>query len=75
VARGKQERAGRWPHRPVRIIRSVEHQTRLPAHLSDKTGDADLATRSLQLARRYPELSPDEQTVVRHLVGVWVKDD
>jgi hypothetical protein len=37
--------------------------------------DDDLAARLLQLARRYPELSPDDQTVVRHLVGTWVKDD
>jgi hypothetical protein len=29
----------------------------------------------LQVARRYPDLSPDEQTVVRHLVGTWVKDE
>jgi hypothetical protein len=26
------------------------------------------------LARRYPDLSPDEQTVVRHLVGTWVEE-
>jgi hypothetical protein len=28
-----------------------------------------------QLARRYPDLSPDEQTVVGQLVGTWVKED
>jgi hypothetical protein len=27
-----------------------------------------------QLARRYPTMSPDEQTAVRHLVGMWAKD-
>jgi len=29
----------------------------------------------LRPARRYPDLSPDEQTAVRHLVGMWGKDD
>jgi hypothetical protein len=34
-----------------------------------------VATSLAQLARRYPDLSPEEQTAVRHLVGMWVKDD
>ena len=42
--------------------------------LATQTGDDDLARRLLQLIRRYPELSPDEQTVVRYLVGTWVGD-
>jgi hypothetical protein len=46
-----------------------------PAHLSGMTGDADLVTRLVQLARRYPDLTPEERTVARHLFGMWVKDD
>jgi hypothetical protein len=33
-----------------------------------------VAARLLPFARRYPDLSPEEQTVVRHLVGTWVKE-
>jgi transcriptional regulator with XRE-family HTH domain len=40
--------------------------------LSSRAGDATLAANLAQLAHRYPDLSPDEQTVVRHLVGTWV---
>ena len=43
--------------------------------LSSKAGDADLAARLVGLARRYAELSPEDQIAVRHLVGMWVKDD
>ena len=43
--------------------------------LSSKAGDTDLAARLVGLARRYPDMSPEEQTVVRHLVGTWGKDD
>jgi hypothetical protein len=43
--------------------------------LSSKAGDDDLAARLVGLARRYPDMSPEEQTVVRHLVGMWVKED
>ena len=42
--------------------------------LSSKAGDEDLAAKLLGLARRYPDLSPEEQTAVRHLVEMWSKD-
>ena len=29
----------------------------------------------VQIARRYPDMSPEERIAVRHLVGMWVKDD
>jgi hypothetical protein len=40
------------------------------AHDRACSGRCDLA----QLARRYPDLSPEEQTVVRHPVGSWIKE-
>ena len=31
--------------------------------------------RLLRLARRYPDMTPEEQTAVRHLIGMLVRDD
>ena len=42
--------------------------------LFTQAGDVMVAANLARLARRYPDLSPDEQTVVRHLVGTWVND-
>ena len=44
----------------------------------DRSVDLDVAVREVsleRLARRYPDLSPEEQIAVRHLVGMWTKDD
>ena len=43
--------------------------------LSSKAGDEDLAAKLVGLARRYPAMSPEEQTAARHLVGMLAKND
>ena len=37
--------------------------------------DAAVDVSLAQLARRYPDLLPEEQVAVRRLVRMWAKDD
>ena len=42
--------------------------------LTSRSGDPQIAEQLVKLARRYPELSPETQIVVRHLLGTWVQE-
>jgi transcriptional regulator with XRE-family HTH domain len=43
--------------------------------LSSRAGDSDIADRLLRLAKRYPEMAPEDQMVMRHLVDTWIKEE
>jgi len=43
--------------------------------LASRSGDVGIAEQLVKLARRYPELSPETQVVVRHLIGTWVRTE
>jgi transcriptional regulator with XRE-family HTH domain len=42
--------------------------------LEDRSGDAAIGERLVQLARGYPDLSIETQMVVRHLLAQWVRE-
>jgi transcriptional regulator with XRE-family HTH domain len=42
--------------------------------LTERAGDVTISERLLRLADRYPELSEDDQLVVRRLVDTWIRD-
>ena len=44
-------------------------------YLAGRSGDTTMSDRLLALARRYPDLEPDDQLVARRLIDGWLRDE
>lgn len=43
-------------------------------YLAARSGDTAVSEQLVRLAEKYPELAPEDQMVIRRLVGTWLRD-
>ena len=56
-------------------VAGTREQSEVGISDQSRSSHDDQAALLVQLARRFPDLLPEDQAVVRHLLGTWVKDD